>query len=337
MRQKRRPSMVILVTGAAGMLGSSFVHALVSRGEKVRALLLPNTWHPLLDGVDLEIVHGDVLDIASVRKAMRGCTQVYHMVGIVSYQRRDAALVKRVNVDGTRNVLIVAGEQKTRVVVTASTAGIGISDGIELLHEDTIFPARYRNVAYMHSKHMVLEECKRFAANGVTVCAVSPTTIYGQGDMGMHIGKLVRKIKDDAVWFIPPGGNAVVSVDDTISAHLLAMAKGKPGENYLIANECLPYREIYAAIAEVLEVRVTQRVFPAWVQPIGEVIFTVVEQCCALFGGETLWPTHAWNSSFRFRYFDATKARRELGWRPKENFRSAMRKAIAFYRTQRLL
>ena len=262
---------------------------------------------------------------------------MYHLVGIVSYQRHDAARVKRVNVEGTRNVLRVAGEQGARVVVTSSTAGIGISDGRELLNEDTPFPAKYRSVAYMYSKHLMFEECKRFAAAGVKVCAVSPTTIYGQGDTSMHIGKLIRKIKEGKVWFIPPGGNAVVSVDDAISAHLLAMVKGKPGENYLIANECLRYTDIYAAIAEVLEVEVSQRILPLWIRPMGSALFIVIEHCSALFGRKTPWPVHPWNCLFKFRYFDATKARKELGWEPRENFRSAIRKAITFYREQGLL
>ena len=116
-----------LVTGGAGFIGSHIVERLVGMGESVRVLDnfssggLENLRN-LMDKIDL--VFGDLLDQAVVQKAMEGVDVVFHEAALrsVPFSVENPALVNRVNVEGTVNVLIAARDAGVRRVVYASSS-----------------------------------------------------------------------------------------------------------------------------------------------------------------------------------------------------------------------
>lgn len=330
----------ILVTGATGQIGSSLCRRLVEEGHNVTAFILPKTWHPFLDGLKLNIVYGNICNYEDVIKAMRGQDFVYQVAGIVSYSRLDHAKMYAVHCDGVRNVLTAAKECGVKkVVVTASTAGIGIPENKnQPLAENAPFDfKKYQRVMYMYSKHLKIKLCQEFAQKGLNVSIVSPTTVYGQGDMEMHVGKMVKKIKNGQLRSAPPGGNAVVSVDDVVDAHLLVMERGTSGANYIFADECLTYFDMYNRIAKLLGAPPIRRITPAWTLPFAKLFLSVKEHILTWFGKKPSRSPHALNFSFKCRYFDSSKARRELGWQSKVSFAEAMRKAIQFYTERGLI
>ena len=169
----------------------------------------------------------------------------------------------------------------------------------------------------MHSKYLSIQECKKAAQEGLNVAIVSPTTIYGQGDITMHTGNLIKKIKENKIKFAPPGGNAVVSVDDIVDGYQLVMERGKPGQNYIFANEFITYFDMYNKIAKIVKARLIKRVLPRFALPFLR-----------------LWrfsSRYSINFKFKFRYFDSSKTRNELGWQPKVSFEEASKKAVDFY------
>ncbi|MBW3011235.1 NAD-dependent epimerase/dehydratase family protein [Candidatus Woesearchaeota archaeon] len=330
----------IFVTGAAGCVGSSLVKKLAQQGHQIHILIKPNTWHPYLDGLKLKVFYGDIRRKSDVLKAMKGCEYAYQVAGVVSYNRLDFHDMYTTHVHGVRKVLEAAMELGLKkVVVTGSTAGIGIpKDPRRPLREEDAFDFRkYKKVMYMYSKWKTRMLVRYFARKGLNVCSISPTTIYGQGDISMHIGKVVKKIKEGKLKKAPPGGNAVVSVDDTIDAHLLAMAKGKSGEDYIIANEFIPYIRMFNRIAKLLGVPGITKKYPKIILEPMKVVLTVLERVMFVFGKKPILSAHSMNFSFKFRYFDSAKIRRELGWQPKVDFDLAMAKAIEFYNDQDLL
>ncbi|MBW2999925.1 NAD-dependent epimerase/dehydratase family protein [Candidatus Woesearchaeota archaeon] len=331
---------MILVTGASGCVGANIARRLAEQNHEIHILIQPNTWHPFLDRLKLEIFYGDIRNKKDVIKAMKGCDYVYHVAGMVSYNRIDHKKVYTTNVHGVKTVLESAKELGVKkVVVTASTAGIGIpKNKNKPLNEDAPFDfKRYKKVAYMHSKHLCIKLCQEFAKQGLNVSIVSPTTIYGQGDIVMHIGNVVKKIKQGKLKIAPPGGNAVVSVDDVVDAHLLVMEKGRSGENYIFADEFIPYIYMFNRIAKLLKVQPIKRLTPQWILPYAKFSLNILERTMMVFGKKPLLSPHSINFSFKHRYFDSTKARKELGWEPKVNFEEAMIKAIQFYEDNDLL
>jgi nucleoside-diphosphate-sugar epimerase len=119
----------VLVTGGAGFIGSNLVRSLAAAGDTVRVLDDFSTGGPEnLDGVDglVEVVEGDVRNQLQVRKAVVGAEAVYHLAALPSVARSvaDPRASHEVNVDGTLNVLLAAGEAGVRRLVYASSSSV---------------------------------------------------------------------------------------------------------------------------------------------------------------------------------------------------------------------
>ncbi len=114
---------VVLVTGAAGVMGHRLVRGLVGAGWRVRALVLPGD--PLrhrLDQPDVEVVQGDVQDLPSLRAAMGGVHTVFHLAAVILSD--DPGVFERVNRQGTANVTRAAGEAGVQHLVYISSASV---------------------------------------------------------------------------------------------------------------------------------------------------------------------------------------------------------------------
>ena len=118
-----------LVTGGAGFIGSHIVQQLVAKGEGVRVLdNFSFGKQENLRGLEnqVEVFLGDLLAPPVVRKAMEGVEVVFHQAALrsVPFSVKDPALVNRVNVEGTVNVLVAARDTGVRRVVYASSSSV---------------------------------------------------------------------------------------------------------------------------------------------------------------------------------------------------------------------
>ena len=120
-------SSVVLVTGGAGFIGSNLVRALVERGDQVRVLDNFATGNRAnLDGLDVEVVEGELRSYERVHAAVRGTEVVYHLGALGSVPRsvQDPLTSSAVNVEGTLNVLLAARDEGVRRVVYASSSSV---------------------------------------------------------------------------------------------------------------------------------------------------------------------------------------------------------------------
>jgi UDP-glucose 4-epimerase len=118
-----------LVTGGAGFIGSHIVRRVVAMGERVRVLdnftagKMGN-----LQGLNgrIEVMNGDILDPGVVDNAVEGVEIVLHQGALrsVPFSVENPALVNRVNVEGTINVLLAARKAKVKRVVFASSSSV---------------------------------------------------------------------------------------------------------------------------------------------------------------------------------------------------------------------
>ena len=116
-----------LVTGGAGFIGSNLVRALLERGDDVRVLDNFSTGNRAnLEGLDLEIVEGELRSYERVHNAVRGTELVYHLGALGSVPRsvQDPLTSSAVNIEGTLNVLLAARDEGVRRVVFSSSASI---------------------------------------------------------------------------------------------------------------------------------------------------------------------------------------------------------------------
>src|ERR1700678_2212931 len=98
----------VLVTGATGFVGSAVLRSLAARGAMVRALARPSSARTNLDGVDCEIVTGDMTDLASVAGAPRGARFVFHVAADYRLWARDPSAIMSANLEGARIVMEAA-------------------------------------------------------------------------------------------------------------------------------------------------------------------------------------------------------------------------------------
>lgn len=116
-----------LVTGGAGFIGSNLVRALLENGDDVRVLDNFSTGNRgNLEGLDVEIVEGELRSYERVHNAVRGREVVYHLGALGSVPRsvQDPLTSSAVNVEGTLNVLLAARDEGVRRVVFASSSSV---------------------------------------------------------------------------------------------------------------------------------------------------------------------------------------------------------------------
>jgi UDP-N-acetylglucosamine/UDP-N-acetyl-alpha-D-glucosaminouronate 4-epimerase len=116
-----------LVTGGAGFIGSNLVRALVERGDDVRVLDNFSTGsRGNLEGLDVDVVEGELRSYERVHAATRGVEIVYHLGALGSVPRsvQDPLTSNAVNVEGTLNVLLAARDEGVRRVVFSSSTSV---------------------------------------------------------------------------------------------------------------------------------------------------------------------------------------------------------------------
>ncbi len=117
----------VLVTGGAGFIGSNVVRGLIERGDSVRVLDNFSTGNRAnLEGLDVEIVEGELRSYERVHNAVRGTEVVYHLGALGSVPRsvQDPLTSSAVNVEGTLNVLLAARDEGVRRVVFSSSSSV---------------------------------------------------------------------------------------------------------------------------------------------------------------------------------------------------------------------
>jgi UDP-glucose 4-epimerase len=120
-------SVRVLVTGGGGFIGSHLVRALLERGDDVRVLDNFSTGNRgNLEGLDIEIVEGELRSYERVHNAVRGSEVVFHLGALGSVPRsvQDPLTTSAVNVEGTLNVLLAARDEGVRRVVYASSSSV---------------------------------------------------------------------------------------------------------------------------------------------------------------------------------------------------------------------
>ena len=244
----------ICVTGGAGFIGSHVVRRLRELGREVRCLVLPNDPAPLLDGLGVTRIDGDVLDPASLDKAMDGCELVIHLAAVYALWLPDPTIMFRVNVDGTRNVLKAARRAGVkRVVYTSSIAAVGTLPAHGFANETTAFDSWDIADDYVLSKvYSEQEALKPEHLDALDVVAVNPAFPFGPGDIGpTPTGRLILAMMRGHLPFVVKGGFNGVDVRDVAEGHLLAAELGRSGERYLLAGHNMTYEFFGKKVAEL--------------------------------------------------------------------------------------
>jgi UDP-glucose 4-epimerase len=157
-----------LVTGGAGFIGSNLARALLERGDEVRVLDNFSTGNRAnLEGLDVDIVEGELRSYERVHNAVRGTEVVYHLGALGSVPRsvQDPLTTNAVNVDGTMNVLLAARDEGVRRVVFASSSSVyGSSASLPATEGSAVDPISPYGVAKLAAERYCVSFSRVYAS-----------------------------------------------------------------------------------------------------------------------------------------------------------------------------
>lgn len=326
--------MTTLVTGASGHIGAHVVRHLLAQGRAVRALVRPTSNLKGLEGLEVELVRGDVLDRASLLSALKGCSALYHLAAVVAEWAEDPTVIHRTAIDGTANVLYAAAQTASleRIVYTSSVAAVGMSHSLEELRDESHYNTEditHYSVAKTKAEELARELTEQYR---LPLVIVNPAVVLGPYDYRTTPATqiVVRYLKHRLPIYLDAGAN-FVHVDDVARGHLLAEQRGRVGERYILGGENLTIRQLFSLLATL-----TGRRQPSL--EIGRRTLSVVgwgAELIARLQGKAPLVSRARAQSLvgRYGFYDGSKAQRELGYTARTT-RETMADAIEWVRAQ---
>lgn len=237
---------MILLTGGTGFLGQYLIEELLKTGQPLR-LLVRDVQHPALQQWQgrLAVVQGDVTDVASLIDAMQGVQQVVHAAALVSFRGSDRQALKRINADGTGNVVDAALECGVRrLVYVSSTAALGRDGSAAVIDETRPWRESPYNSHYGYTKYLGERHVARGVQEGLAAAIANPSIILGAGGWQQGPGAFFR-ILHRGFPFYPAGMNGFVAAEDVARAvRLLLVGEHTAGERHLVVAENLYYRQL---------------------------------------------------------------------------------------------
>ncbi len=238
--------MKALVLGATGFVGGHIARQAAAAGMAVRALRRRPGAVGAIDDLAVEWQSGDLADLDSLDRAMRGCDVVFHAAGY--YARNNHAIRPAMQQAGRemRAVLEAAARAGVgRLIYTSSLSTIARPPAGEkrLADERDVYLPGSAPSAYYEAKWVMECEAQRAAARGFPVVILIPTAIYGPGDVKPTTGEVIVKVARGA---LPVGFDVetnVVDVRDVAAAHLRAVEIGAPGERTVIGGHNMTITE----------------------------------------------------------------------------------------------
>ncbi|MBN2107332.1 MAG: SDR family oxidoreductase [Deltaproteobacteria bacterium] len=224
----------ILVTGATGFVGAALVRRLLRQGRDIRITVRSESNLKNIRDLPIELVQADVRSIDDLKRAIDGCSRVYHVAGLYRSWMRDYAMLRHINVQGTRNVLEAAHALGVKKVVhTSSIAALGLPADGSPADENTAFNLQHLKLPYEQSKFEAELVVREYFSKGLPVVIVRPAMVMGPGDLyPTPSGKIVLDMLHGRVPCYFDGGIDIVDVDDVAAGHMLAMEHAEPGETF---------------------------------------------------------------------------------------------------------
>ena len=309
--------MKVLVTGAAGYLGSALCTRLRSEGHDVRALLYQQGNQPERSDAlaGCERVTGDVCDRDSLARAIDGTDAVFHCAGVVSFWPGDAARQRAVHVEGAQILAEeVARRCKGRLVYVSSIGSLGYRAAPELMDESaTIFDGPLQTT-YGVTKRM--GEIEVLRTPGLDVVIVLPASIFDVDLHPVHRDGLVEPLLRRRLPRLFAGGFNCARRQDMVEGILLAWKKGTAGERYILGGENLTFAEVAGEIAAAAGVEPPKRIWANGEARVARGLMWAVERASVALDKPIYASNQAFLANQLFVFTNHDKAARSLGYAP---------------------
>ncbi len=327
--------MKVLVTGAAGFLGGHLVDMLVERGDEVRAMVRPvedATRLRTLKGV--EVVHGDLTEPESLKRAVQGVERVYNVAAKTGPWGLED-IYRAINVRGLSDLIHAAMDAGVqRIVHTSSITVYG-----HHLHGIVTEEHPYHAEDNPYSRTKIAGEkliVNLVKDSGAPVVIVRPAWIYGPRDTA-SFGRFVALVESGKGFFVGSGKNIVpvIYVRDVAQGLIKAGDAGNEviGRAYTLANDQrVTQAEYLNTIADALGVPHISRRLPYLAMYTAG---RTAEHLWQAMGRRKSAPppvtTYGVTLLGDDQQFSIEKARRELGYAPEFDMKRGVAEGVKWY------
>lgn len=337
---------MILVTGGTGLVGSHLLLELLIAGEKVRAIhrkesdlqAVINVFKYYVPQEEAAFLFDQILwteasitDIPSLTNAFSGVTRVYHCAALVSFNSKDTAALRKINIEGTANIVnlcIAYKVEKLCYISSIATMDAGI--GQKFITEDFTWYPEKDHSEYSISKHGAEIEVWRASQEGIPVVILNPGVVLGPGFWNKGTGQIFKKVNDGLDYHFPKI-TGFVGVRDVAQIVVKAMNSTIYNEQYILVAENLSFREIFNFIAHNFGKKPPSRPLKPWMVFTGWIFQTVTS---FLFGAKKQINKNDYKSLFQNAYYSNTKVIKDF----KVEFqpvKKVIEESVAHYKKER--
>jgi len=329
------PDRIAFITGSTGFVGSAVARLLADRGYALRLLCRSGGNRRNLEELSAAtVVEGDLTAPESYAEALKGCDALFHVAADYRIWVPDEAAMNRVNVEGTRALMIAAlNAGVSRIVYTSSVATLGIpKNGVG--DEDTPVSLESMIGVYKRSKYLAEEVVRSMARDqGLRAVIVNPSTPIGPRDIKpTPTGRIIVEAAAGRLPAFVDTGLNVAHVDDVAMGHWLAFEKGRAGERYVLGGENMDFADILRLVAQEAGRPAPTIKLPR--RPLFPIAYAA-EALARLTGKEPMLTVDGLKMAGKKMFFSSEKARRELGYAPRPA-RLAIADAVEWFREQGL-
>jgi nucleoside-diphosphate-sugar epimerase len=325
----------VLITGGTGFVGRYLVKELISQGVLCRLLVHDNSNTGELEIMDnIELWHGDLTRSDTLSGISKGMDYVYHLAaaGHVSAISKEAyKKFVSVNVNGTRNLITECSESDNikKFVHFSSTAAMGLIKKKLVDETDPPQPVTPYQKSKLESETSALALGKEL---GVPTVVVRPCMIYGIHGKG-EFYKMCQLMGKGLFPMVGSGKNLtpLVHVRDVVQGAIRAAENGIPGEIYLLTSaQSIEMSEMRNLIMEAWGTKAVYPYVPVWFMFFVAWCFEMISK---VTGRAPVVTRRNIASTVWDREFSIEKARRDLGYNPRVNFREGIFETVAWFKT----
>jgi nucleoside-diphosphate-sugar epimerase len=337
--------MIAVVTGATGFIGGSLADSLSASGWEVRVVVRPSSRTRLRGSERYRVFEADLAGSAgALEEAVAGCDVVFHAAAIRDRWGTSPEEYRRVNVEGTRRLLVAAAGRAPRFVYISSVGVLGWP-GVDGIDESFPVDVRPGEIDY-HGTKAAAEQLVRAGRAGVETVIVRPTITYGPGDADGMLTRLISLIARGRFVRIGRGENRLhlTYIDDLVQGLILAGTHPSASEETFILAGPGPIlvRELIAQIDEALGLEPSSLYLP---ESLARQIARGVEAAYRAAGG--LGRFRPWTSPpvtsdklnvlCAHRSFSSAKAARLIDYAPRIDYPEGLSSTLAWMRRMQLL
>lgn len=320
--------MKIFMTGATGFIGGATARHLVEQGHQLTCLVRDRSKATALADAGCELVDGDLSSRPRLAEQMAGHDALLHNAALyeVGIPKERIPVLRKANVEGTANTLEAALEAGIPRVLYVSTCAVFGNTHREVATEEFQRPDLQFTSVYEETKYEAHQIAKHLIETRNLPCVIAqPAGVYGPEDHS-ELGSTINQFLDGKLPMVPfpDFGTGLTYVDDIAAGLALILDKGEIGESYILNQDNYTMRQTLETVGDLAGRKVPKRAMPTAVlkalRPIGPLVGKIMDQppnlaeLISSTDGVTFWA-------------DASKAKSELGWHPRD-LRTGMRQTL---------